>query len=306
MYEDINNVNGDPNIAVFEANILNQVPVMETNNNIPVPIIAEPVPIADPVPVITTEISLYMSAPVKTIKNFFNMFESMVNEVKIIFRKNELYISVVDPAHVCMINQTLPIRSLLDYRLINTNELELSMDLDKLLKMFKGSDKKDIVTFSYTDQNDKNLKISVGSFNHDLTLLDNSLVPGPGKMPVLNFPAAFELDTKTFYNFLSRAASVTDYITIKTTSTGLNLNAEGDADKVNMDLDRFALPYLISNSTHKSKFAVDYLLNLFKTLKNVYTMVHFEIGDDQPLKIRECIDPSNILILLAPRIDSEV
>lgn len=49
MRQNENNVYGDPNIAVFEANDLNQVPVMETNVIIPVPVpvVNDPVPLLE-------------------------------------------------------------------------------------------------------------------------------------------------------------------------------------------------------------------------------------------------------------------
>lgn len=297
-----------PEAATTEALVI-EAPVKEINN-IPDPVViaSDPVPAIE-APVITPEVTIneykvYFSAPVKDIKNMFTVFKPVVTEIKLIFRKNEIFISHVDPAHVCMASLKIPDRSLLEYKAIlnDLNEIELSIDLDRFLNMFKGSDKNDIITFSYNSNNDKIVNIGIGSFKYELNLIDGSCMPPSPKIPSLSLPASFEIDIKTFNNFLNQASSISDFIDIKTTNNDLTLNAVNDINKVNLVLTRDQLSFLNSNSSHNSKFSLDYLLNIFKGLKNLYQKVNIEIGDDHPLRITGS-GASEITVLLAPRIE---
>lgn len=300
---------GDPNIIMIpvEASIP-EAQVLEAPVTIKEEIVPEaqaiqeaPVIARDPVSTVN-ESSIFISSTVKDFKKYFNVFDSIVNEVRITFRDNEIFISHVDPAHVCMISERIPARSLFDYKVIN-GDLDICIDLEKFLSRFKGADKNDIVTIHYSTVNDKTIFLTIGSFKYELNVLDGSIVVEAPKIPVLNLPGIFEAPVKTLYTFLVNAGKISDHMEIKINSDGLFLSAAGDVDKIDLQLTKYDLPLLVTDNTYISKYSIDYLLNVFKVLKDIYREnIRFNIGSDHPVKITGTGD-AEITVLLAPRIE---
>jgi hypothetical protein len=205
-----------------------------------------------------------------------------------------------------MYTLNLPINSIEEYKisLSDTNEIDLSFDLEKLLNIFKGSNKNDIVTLSYNSLDNTNIvKITIGLYKYDLNLLDNSQIVS-SKIPALNFEASYEIDFKTFFNFIGQAEKISDHIEIKTTDNNLILLAYNDTNKIELNLPKDQLISFNSNSIHSSKFSSLYLLNIFKGLKGLFGQVKMFIGNDIPLKI-EGSNKASVMVLLAPRIEAE-
>ena len=310
-----NEVYGDPNIEI----IVPEASAPE-ETNISAPILAPPeeittapqeivnnVPEDIPAPLVTApvyESCINFMIPVKTFKDIISVYKSITNELKVKFTSNGIFISCVDPAHVCMISEEIPARSFEEYKIWGAEEIVLGIDLEKLLTRLKGADKNDMLTFSYSTVDETNIKLKIGSFDYTINTLDTAGMPD-SKIPVLMLPSVFDIPVKTFYTFLSQAQEISDYMEIKTSRDGLFLSAAGDVDKINLNLDRVLLPYLQTDKAYTSKFSVDYLINVFKSLKTIFKEnVRFEIGDDNPLRLTGSGDV-NITVLLAPRISEE-
>jgi len=250
--------------------------------------------------------TVYFSIPVKDFKNMLTVYKPFINEIKLFFRNNEIFISHVDPAHVCMLTEKIPVKSLLEYKIFlnGLTDLELSLDLDKLFNMFKSSEKNDVLTFCYDSINNKIVNISIGSFKYVVDLLDNSLVQGAPKIPILNLPSSFEIEVKTVNTFLGQADNISDYMSFKTSSNDLTLSAANidNNNNVNLVLTRDQINFLNSNSNHESKFSIEYMINIFKGLKTLFNKVNIDLGDNNPLRITGC-GISELTVLLAPRIE---
>ena len=315
MYEDINNVNGDPNIVIFEANILNQVPVMETNNNIPVPVIAEPVPIAAE-PIKTVKVffdRVVFEIDGKTLKNILTLNNISTNgEIKLTFNKNNVECIIVDPAHVEMIQTTINKEMFLMYSVETTNNdadrVILGIDVDKMLSVLKTVKKNETVSLEYdTRTADKTFIVKTGIFTHKVNVIDSDGIPD-SKIPYLDLKAKFTINAETFYSFLDQSGTVSDHFLIQTNGAPTNnvyLKASGDINNVECIPE---INNLTSNSIHKSMFSTDYVLNVVKDIKKLFKFLTIEISDDNPIRITgDGFSSGNgyldIIVLIAPRIE---
>ena len=84
------------------------------------------------------------------------------------------------------------------------------------------------------------------------------------------------------------------------------VEAEGDLDKVRLDIPQSSLVSLQATSDVRSLFSLDYLNDLSKSLGKA-ERVNIDLGTDYPVKLTFNIAAGNgtVTYLLAPRIESE-
>lgn len=241
------------------------------------------------------------------LKSFLTLQKTQGNEAKMVFAVDGISYKSVDPAHVSMISTELRSKGIEAYTFLSgSDKLELGIDIDKFLSILKTVKKDDTVTFDYdTDKELNKIFVTVGAFIHTVGILETEGMPDP-KIPYLELPACFIIETSLFYDFIKKAGDVSDHLGITTETDKLTLFAKGDTDEVNLVKSREQLTLLESNSKHTSLFSVDYLLNIVSNLKKMFKDVEVRIGSDNPVQLR-CYDSNGatVTVLLAPRIESE-
>jgi len=235
-------------------------------------------------------------------KRIFNLLGAINQEAKLKFNIDSIKTSIVDPAHVCMINLEIPKYALEKYSI--SNDINLGFDIDKLQYLLKNIGKNDLFEFNYNSDIDL-LKtfIDIGLFNHEYSLIEEINLLEP-TIPNLNLPVNFKINTKIVYDFLIQASKITDYIQIDASRDQLIFTGSGDSDKVVLKLNREQINRYICNNNYKSCFSVEYLLKVIKNLKPLFTELNFYMGNENPISIigNQSI---RIEVLLAPRIETE-
>ena len=241
------------------------------------------------------------------IKAFLMLQKTQCNEVKMVFDVDGITWKSVDPCHVSMISSEINSKGIEAYTFLSgSDKLELGIDIDKFLGILKTVKKDDTVTFDYdTDKGLNKIFVTVGAFVHTVGTIDASRMPDP-KMPHLELPACFIIETSLFYDFIKKAGAVSDHLGITTETEKLTLFAKGDTDEVNLVKSRGEIRLLSSSGKYTSLFSVDYLLNIVGNLKKMFKKVEVRIGSDNPVQLR-CYDEngSTVTVLIAPRIESE-
>jgi len=243
---------------------------------------------------------IYFNANSKKLKDLLLLFNTITTELKLVFYKDKIKINSVDPAHVQLINLEINKSFFEEYKVVlqDKDYLEIGIDLTKIISLLKTVKKGDMITLNFQGDQDFIL-IKSGLFLNKVGLISTDNMPD-AKMPVLNLDAKIEIDTKTVFDFLVQAEKISDYFSIKNTVTGLVLYASGDVDNINLEIPReLLLSHL--GIKRESKFSVDYLLKVFKILKNITDHVLIRISDNNPIEISS----PGILILTAPRIETE-
>jgi len=237
----------------------------------------------------------------RLLKHVINLQRSTSDEGKIIFDKDKIILSTVDPSHCIMIYQEIPVQNIDEYKI--NEKIILGFDFDKLDHILKSIKKNDNMLFDYNAELFK-ANIKLGLFKHEYSFIDIDNLPDHPKQPALTLPASFKINTKLFYDFLVQAGNISDHIEISTTRDKLTLYAYNDSDKVKVEIEKYDLEYFNSPENFKSLFSVDFLITAFKGLKNLFDSVNIKIGNDVPIEITG--DNKTIVkVLLAPRIETE-
>jgi len=235
-------------------------------------------------------------------KNVFKTLSVLNNSAKIYFDKEEIRTSIFDPAHVMMINLTIPKIVLGEYHV--KQDTVLGIDLDKMNYILKSSGKNDTFKFLYDiDKNIDKAFIGIGIFNHEHALINKDGLPD-SKIPNLELPVIVKLDTKLLYDFLVQADKISDYIEMVATKDNFTLNAIGDSDKVTITLKGQLMNSYVCDKTYKSLYSIDYLLSIIKQLKVLFKDITLNMANDNPLRII-CDNGYKVEVLLAPRIESD-
>ena len=252
-----------------------------------------------------SDLNIKMNAKVlKNMLNIINTLSGASSAHKIKFNEIGISFNSVDPAHVAMIKQTIPFKTIEEYQF--KEETEIGLDITKILNSLKNIKKTDLIDIDYiADTNTVYTKI--GPFNNKINTLDLEGIPDP-KKPILNLPVKTVINLKEFYDFIDQSGKISDYIEISTYNNKLFLFAESDTDQVKIIYDKKDLKQLDvpdKDQVYISLFSIDYLKMIVRHLKTQYNECTLVFGTDNPIEII-CEAETLTEVLLAPRIDEEI
>jgi proliferating cell nuclear antigen len=237
----------------------------------------------------------------EVLKGIIDVTSPLVNEVKFNINSKGIFLRAVDPAHVAMIDLNIDNKAFEEYK---ADEMELGIDIDKLSSIMKLSTSGDLVSIDY-DETANRLIIKIGNLVRKMSLIDTAGMPDP-KMPNLNLPAKAILKASEINRGVKASESVSDHLAVIVNKENFELFAEGDTDTVNLKLPKDLLVELISDSSYKSLFSIDYFSNMIKPVKGEDNVTIY-LGNDNPIKLEFDIanNKGHVRYLLAPRIESE-
>ena len=247
---------------------------------------------------IQTTDKIFFVFNVKILQKTFKLQSIWNNDVKLEFTKKGVIMKTVDPAHVGLITQEIPVNSFETYEC--DSDFDIGLNLDKLNNIFRGVTVKDVVECQTINDD---FFVNIHTLTHKIGLEDTAGMADP-KIPKLNLPVEVTLKTKMIFEFLKQAEKISDHISIIPSKEKLIFKAEGDKDEVRMDLTSNYLKNYKCDSRYKSLFSIDYLLSVIKVLNSKYAYVTLKIGNDNPIEIvGDAV--TKTLVLIAPRIESE-
>ena len=244
---------------------------------------------------------VHIKTKMRLFKKMHDALSPLVSECKLNFSPKNLNVRSVDPAHVAMVDVTIPKSSFEEYR---CNEYrEIGFDLDKLHGLLRSWKKEATIDFIDKGEGVRFCGIyedALGKFNRSFKTMDPAGMPDP-KMPNLDLPLKFNANPKGVLKFLDQAEQVSDHIAISGDKEGIRFYAESDIDSV--DFYPESLDIFDVEGSYKSLFSIDYFTNAVKPMK-IFKTINFQMGTDNPIRITGK-DDIEIMILLAPRIESE-
>jgi len=233
-----------------------------------------------------------------------NIVNTLNEEQRIKFNKYGINFNSVDLAPVALIKQIIPVKNIEEYQF--KNDVEIGLDIAKILNSLKNIKKTDIIDIDYTEEtNTVNTKL--GPFNNKINTINLEGIADP-RTPILDLPCKAVINLKQFYDFIDQASKITDYIEISTYNNKLFLFAENDTDQVKIIYDKEDLKKLNAldkGQVYISLFSIDYLKMIVRHLKTQYNECTLAFGTDMPIKII-CESETETEVLLAPRIDEEI
>lgn len=235
-------------------------------------------------------------------KDAIEAVSTLVDEAKFRLTKDGISARAVDPANVAMVAFDLNAKA---FDTFNATDSEIGVDLVRLMDILGMTSREDKIELSLNEETRK-LEIRTGGLAYTLSLLDPSSIRKEPKVPNLELPAKIVLNGAELRRAVKAAEKVSDHMALGVVDKIFYVEAEGDLDKVRLEIPESSLISLQASSNVKSLFSLDYLNVLVKSLGKA-ERVSIDLGTDYPVKFNFSIAGGNgdVTYLLAPRIESE-
>ncbi|MCX9086829.1 MAG: DNA polymerase sliding clamp [Candidatus Methanoperedens sp.] len=235
------------------------------------------------------------------LKDSIESISTLVDEARFRLTPQGLSVKAVDPANVAMVSFELSKDA---FESFEATEGELGIDLTKLIGVMEMAEKSDNIELELDEASHK-LIVRMRGLAYTMSLLDPSSIRKEPKVPSLDLPAHIVIRGEDIKRAVKAAEKVSDYMSMGVKGDVFFMEAEGDTDKVHVELGKNQLIDL-QGTDAKSLFSLDYLSDMSKILGKS-NEVNIDLGKDFPLKIRIKIAEGHgeVSYMLAPRVESE-
>jgi proliferating cell nuclear antigen len=238
-----------------------------------------------------------------TLQDALDSVSVLVDECKIRLNEDELSIRAVDPANVGMVDLSLDAAAFESYE---ADGGVIGVNLAKL-EDFVGMASGDQLVELELDEETRKLKIRMDGLSSTLALIDPDSIRQEPDIPDLDLAAEIVLEGAQLDRGIKAADMVSDHVRLRVDATdeAFHIEAEGDTDDVDFELDTGDLIALTAGSAD-SLFSLDYLKDMNKAIPKD-AEVTVELGEEFPVKIHYAVaeGQGNVTYMLAPRIQSD-
>jgi proliferating cell nuclear antigen len=235
-------------------------------------------------------------------KDAIETVSTLVDEAKFRLTKDGMTARAVDPANVAMVAFSLNAKA---FETFEATDGEIGVDLTRLMDILGMASKEDKIELSLNEETRK-MEIRTGTLAYTLSLLDPGSIRKEPKVPNLDLPAKIVLNGNELKRAVKAAEKVSDHMALGVSGKTFFIEAEGDLDKVRLEIPETSLISIEAKNDVRSLFSLDYLSDLSKSLgKSEHVII--DLGSDYPVKFSFNIAGGNgsVTYLLAPRIESE-
>ena len=253
---------------------------------------------------------MHMKIKQKKLKQMLDVHRHLTNEIKIKFKEAGASVTSVDCAHREMVHTLLKKDACEEYNLHDTGDLEIGIDIYKLIDFLKLGKSEEIFTFDYDIESNR-LVCKLGYLIRTMGLLDIEGMLDP-EMPVISMKNRFTVDTSVFNKSLkgvlpSKKESYLGrktFITVKNDKVILE-NYDEDEEKnkekkaiIYNDIDKLTI------SSGDGEFVVidsDLFFDQVKEYKKILDDITVEMIDlEQPLRVTGENTEFNLEYWIAP------
>ena len=235
------------------------------------------------------------------LKTSIETLSVLVDEARFKISPEGITVRAVDPANVAMVSFELGSGAFDEY---SADDCEIGLDLSKINDIFGVAGKEDKLSMELDEMSQK-MSLHIGALSYTLALLDPSTIRAEPRIPQLELPAEVVLNGKDLLKAVKAAEKISDHMLLGIEDDTFYMEAEGDTDRVRLDISRDQLIDLKAGDA-RSLFSLDYLSDIVKPASRS-NEVTVELGKDFPVKIGFTIanGAGRIGYLLAPRIESD-
>jgi DNA polymerase III sliding clamp (beta) subunit (PCNA family) len=236
---------------------------------------------------------LTLVCPADPLKTAIASLRALSDDAVIIFTDEGLTSKVVDSAHVCLLEVSIPSKTFISHSI--PVETEIAVPLDNLESALKIAGKKDNITLSLTEENTY-LTVEIEDIVKSVRLLDSSLVKNP-PAPIIPFDLSYTLDAGALKKAITASKTVGDVLT-------LHYDGSTTTIKVDSKMERVEALLETSNTTITSEVSITSLYTvkyLTQMVKKVGAEIIISWGDNKPLKLFSDDGFLTLNWLLAPR-----
>lgn len=222
---------------------------------------------------------------------------SLVREARLTISEKGLELRAIDSASVAAVSIRIDASA---FELYQATPGEIGVDLERMSDMLSTADRGERVRLELLED-ERKLRICVGSLSYTLGLMDPSAVRREPRIPELDLPAHVTLPGPELRRAIRAAEMVSDHVVLSVEDDLFCMEARGDVDALKLTMPASELLDMKPGEA-RSMFSLDYLSSMSRSMERA-TEVRLELGIDYPLRISFTLGGVSISYLLAPRIE---
>lgn len=224
---------------------------------------------------------------------------AIVNEARISLQERGLELRAVDSASVAMVSLRMDASA---FELYQVTPGEIGIDLVRLEDALSSAGKSELVKMELLED-ERKLKIGIGSLSYTLGLINPEALQRETKIPELDLPASVTIPGAELRRAIKASELVSDHVVLGVRDDVFYMDARGDVDTLSFTMPSSELLDMKPGEA-RSLFSLDYLSAMSRSFGRA-PAVKLEIGIDYPLRISFWLNEVHVSYLLAPRIEEE-
>lgn len=258
---------------------------------------------------------LTITTPIKHFSEIFGIMGAIADEGVWNVTETGIRFSVVDPAHVTLIDASIPKELLAEFRPNRGSAGTVSerigipvMDLNQWLKNVSALDKKAGASLRFYSQGSRSWVEAEANGGKSVIQCPDPLSISDPKVPKLDLPASLETLVKPLHATLREANRISDHIRLSSESAeSVTISAKSSDGTQTYTQTLSALHggrFDVGSGKLVSKFSLDYLKACVASVKGSPT-VELTFGTDYPIILKWNGFSGTFRYLMAPRIESD-
>jgi len=248
---------------------------------------------------------LFLKATITNVgewKAILNAIGGMVEEAMFIVNDDGITFRGMDPSHVALLDVTFP-KSSFDH--LDGKTSFFGIFVEDFKTVFNTCINTD--TVKLTIENERVMKVSVTgslSMEYNIRLIEKQMVNIP--LPKTEYKAKFSVEPDTLARIISNIQHISEYLTIRCNSAGVEFSAKGELGdaKINLDKGNSDLKKLDLLQDSSAVYSLEYLAKIIRDIGKASKSVNMEYAEKNPIHILfEMPSMAQVEYYLAPRIE---
>ena len=236
------------------------------------------------------------------LKAIISAISTLVEEATFVANAEGITFRGMDPSHVALIDISWPNSAFEKYEC--DNDIKFGVRVDEFSKLIKRAEKQDSIEIGISEDN--MLLVTIGkNKKYKMRLIESSSSDTP--LPKIPYDAKIGLTSSAFDKILGDVQVVSDYLTIKATTSKAEFSGKGDSGEVVIDLEK-GMEQLTDISVKQEStgtYSLEYLNPVVKAVGTTAGSVTCEYSSAKPLRIEfKVANIGRIHFYLAPRVES--
>ncbi len=236
------------------------------------------------------------------LKAIISAISTLVEEATFVANAEGITFRGMDPSHVALIDISWPNSAFEKYEC--DNDIKFGVRVDEFSKLIKRAEKQDSIEIGISEDN--MLLVTIGkNKKYKMRLIESSASDTP--LPKIPYDAKIGLASSAFDKILGDVQVVSDYLTIKATTSKAEFSGKGDSGEVVIDLEKGMeqLTDISVNQESVGTYSLEYLNPIVKAVGTTAGSVTCEYSSAKPLRIEfKVANIGRIHFYLAPRVES--
>jgi len=162
------------------------------------------------------------------LKAIISAISTLVEEATFVANAEGITFRGMDPSHVALIDISWPNSAFEKYEC--DNDIKFGVRVDEFSKLIKRAEKQDSIEIGISEDN--MLLVTIGkNKKYKMRLIESSASDTP--LPKIPYDAKIGLTSSAFDKILGDVQVVSDYLTIKATTSKAEFSGKGDSGEVN-------------------------------------------------------------------------